>query len=263
MARAELRETATMLSRTLLVACSLLFAACTSAPPRVGYPARWTPSPSFDARRPAFVIIHHTSNDAIETALATLTNPAREVSAHYVIERDGTVYQLVDERQRAWHAGKSRWGADTDLNSSSIGIELDNNGAEPFAEPQIAALVALLADIQERYRIPAANFLGHGDIAPGRKVDPSALFPWKRLADRGFGLWCDAPVLDAPIAVDVALSLQALGYDVANADAAVRAFNRHFMAIEDDAQLSPQALAVLDCLVRKAREATPLRASGE
>jgi len=251
-----------MTARGLLLACGLLLASCASAPARVGFPARWVPSPSFDARRPTFVVIHHTSNDAIEPALATLTDPARQVSAHYVVERDGSVYQLVDERERAWHAGRSRWGSDTDLNSSSIGIELDNNGREPFPEPQVVALLALLTDVQGRYRIPATNFLGHGDIAPDRKVDPSALFPWKRLADRGFGLWCDAPTADAPFGGDGVLALQALGYDVANPDAAARAFNRHFMAIEDDATLSPQALATLDCLVRKARAVSPLPASG-
>lgn len=237
--------------RALLIAASLVLTACAPAIVRTSLPARWTPSPNFDARRPNLVVIHHTGNDAIEPALATLTNPAREVSAHYAIERDGTVYQLVDERMRAWHAGKSRWGADTDVNSSSIGIELDNNGHEPYAEPQVVALLALLADLQDRYHIPSANFVGHGDIAPGRKVDPSALFPWKRLADRGFGLWCDPGAFDPAVPVDVPLSLQALGYDVANADAAARAFNRHFMGIEDSPQLSPEAVGVLDCLVMR------------
>lgn len=239
--------------RALLLASLLLLTACAPAIVRTSVPSRWTPSPNFDARRPNLVVIHHTSNNAIEPALATLTNPAREVSAHYVVERDGTVYQLVDERQRAWHAGQSKWGADTDVNSSSIGIELDNNGREPYAEPQIAALLALLADLQERYRIPTANFVGHGDIAPGRKVDPSALFPWKRLADRGFGLWCDARPFDPRGTIDVLLSLQALGYDVANLEAAIRAFNRHFMAIEDSAELSSEALGALACLVQRAR----------
>ena len=234
------------------VAAAVLLAACAPAPVRTSLASRWTPSPNFDARRPDFVIIHHTSNGAIEPALATLTNPARQVSAHYVVERDGTLYQLVDERRRAWHAGDSRWGFDTDLNSASIGIELDNDGHEPYPEPQITALLALLGDLQARYRIPARNFLGHGDIAPTRKVDPGALFPWKRLADRGFGLWCDAGE-PPPQSLDVPLALQALGYDVADVEAAVRAFNRHFMGLEDSSALTTQAVGVLDCLVRKAR----------
>jgi N-acetylmuramoyl-L-alanine amidase len=226
--------------------------ACAPVPVRTALPVRWTPSPNFDARRPVLIVIHHTTNDAVEPALASLTSRAREVSAHFVIERDGTLYQLVDEERRAWHAGASRWGADTDINSSSIGIELDNNGREPYAEPQVVALMQLLGDLLSRYRMPAANVVGHGDVAPGRKVDPSALFPWKRLAQNGFGAWCDAPPAP-PGPVDVPLALQALGYDVANLDAAVRAFNRHFMALEDSAQVSPEGAAMLDCLVRAAR----------
>ena len=85
-------------------------------------------------------------------------------------------------------------GGPIDMNSASIGIELDNDGSEPYAESQIRALLALLADLKQRYEIPAANFLGHSDIAPGRKVDPGVEFPWRRLAERGFGLWCDRPL---------------------------------------------------------------------
>lgn len=241
----------------LAAACCILLAACAPAPVRTTLASRWTPSPNHDARRPNFVIIHHTSNNAVEPALATLTNPAREVSAHYLVERDGTVYQLVDERERAWHAGRSYWGSDTDVNSASIGIELDNNGHEPYAEPQIVSLLALLADLQARYKIPVPNFLGHGDVAVGRKVDPSALFPWKRLADRGFGLWCDPRPFEPLVPVNVPLSLQALGYDVADIDGAVRAFNRHFMGIEDSPTLTPEASGVLDCLVQQARRPRP------
>jgi N-acetylmuramoyl-L-alanine amidase len=143
------------------------------------------PSPNFDQRRPNFVILHQTTNATVDKALATLTDPARKVSAHYLIGRDGKSLQLVDESARAWHAGESRWGGMSDLNSASIGIELDNTGDEPFAEPQITALLALLAELRERYRIPAANVLAHGDVAPTRKVDPAATFPgaaWRRPA---------------------------------------------------------------------------------
>src|SRR5215831_7488647 len=119
------------MSRVLLLTliAALLLVACASAPERVGVPsAEWLPSPNFDDRRPVFVVIHHTSNDTVAQALSVLRDPAREVSAHYLVGRDGHVYQLVDERKRAWHAGVSRWGGDPDLNSSSIGIELDNDG---------------------------------------------------------------------------------------------------------------------------------------
>src|SRR2546430_169255 len=104
---------------------------------QAGVPLEQRPSPNFDARRPNYVIIHHTSDSGVEESLAVLTDAARQVSAHYLIGRDGTIFQLVDEQVRAWHAGESYWGGQRDLNSASIGIELDNNGREPFAEPQV------------------------------------------------------------------------------------------------------------------------------
>ena len=196
--------------RISLLALSLLLAACAPVPQRAGIPTTWQGSPNFNERKPNFVIIHHTSDDTVDQALRTLANPARSVSAHYLIGRDGTIIQLVDERARAWHVGESKWGADTDLNSASLGIELDNNGNEPFADPQISALLRLLADIKERYHIPAANFLGHADVAPKRKTDPSRYFPWKALADHGFGLWCDPPFAEPPLAFDATAALSAL-----------------------------------------------------
>lgn len=235
--------------RRLFPALVLAAAACAPIPPRFapGVPVHWIASPNFDLRRPQYVILHHTTNDTALQALATLTSPERMVSAHYLVGRDGTVYQLVDERHRAWHAGASRWGSDEDLNSASIGIELDNDGHEPYPEAQVQALLALLADIKTRHEIPRENFLGHGDVAPGRKVDPGALFPWKRLAERGFGMWCDETVAPAhEVTPDTLLAL--VGYDVSNLDAAIRAFNRHFMALEDEPALSPEGRAVLECL---------------
>lgn len=211
----------------------------------------WQPSPNFDQRRPNFVILHQTTNDNAATALATLTDPQRKVSAHYLIGRDGAIMQLVDEAARAWHAGESWWGGNTDLNSASIGIELDNTGDEVFAEAQIVALLALLDELRTRYRIPPANFLAHGDIAPARKVDPSRLFPWQRLASHGFGLWCEMPPPTAPSGFDALLGLQALGYDIAVPAAAQQAFRRHFTGSDDPAQLTPAEQALLHCLLRK------------
>jgi N-acetylmuramoyl-L-alanine amidase len=234
----------------------VLLAAGCAQPIRTSLPATWRPSPNFDERRPNLVVIHHTSDDTAAQALATLTSPAREVSAHYLVGRDGTIWQLVDERKRAWHAGASRWGADTDVNSSSIGIELDNDGYEPFPDAQVAALLALLADLKERWRIPTANFVGHGDVAPGRKVDPSAYFPWRTLAMHGFGLWCDAPPPDPPPQFDAILALQALGYDVSDPEAAMAAFNRHY-GEGDEPGLTDHARAVLSCLVERARQPAP------
>ncbi|MBI4740200.1 MAG: N-acetylmuramoyl-L-alanine amidase [Betaproteobacteria bacterium] len=227
-------------------------AACAPMPRGSTEGAIWYPSPNFDQRRPNFVILHHTTNDNAARALRTLSDPRREVSAHYLIGRDGTTYQLVDEISRAWHAGESWWGGVADLNSASLGIELDNTGDEEFGEAQIDALLVLLGRLRARYRIPAANILGHGDIAPTRKIDPSHRFPWNRLAAGGFGLWCDSSSPDpAPEGFDSTLALQALGYDVSSPDAARQAFRRHFAASDENGELSADELARLLCLVRK------------
>ena len=237
--------------RGLAVLLLAALAACTPLPPGQGRGSIWQPSPNFDQRRPNFVILHQTTNDNAAKALATLTDPERRVSAHYLIGRDGAVMQLVDETARAWHAGESWWGGMTDLNSASIGIELDNTGDEPFAEAQIVALLALLDELRTRYSIPAANYLAHGDVAPARKVDPSRLFPWQRLAAQGFGLWCEAPPPAAPAGFDAVLGLQALGYDIAAPAAARAAFRRHFAASDGDAELAPLEQALLFCLLQK------------
>jgi N-acetylmuramoyl-L-alanine amidase len=237
---------------TVVCALGLLAAGCTPLPAIQGHAgATWHPSPNFEARRPNFVILHQTTNSTIDKALSTLTNPQRKVSAHYLISREGDILQLVDERQRAWHAGQSWWGGTTDLNSASIGIELDNTGDEEFAEPQITALLRLLTDLRARHGIPAANILGHGDIAPGRKVDPSAYFPWARLAQHGFGLWCDQPPENAPPGFDPHLGLQALGYELRNAAGARSAFRRHFLASESDAELTAAEQGLLQCLLQQ------------
>jgi len=242
--------------RALLVVLPFLAAACAPAPQRAGVPSRWIGSPNADERRPAMVVIHHTGDDTAAQALRTLTDPSRAVSAHYLVERDGTIDQLVDERKRAWHAGISRWGGDTDVNSASIGIELDNDGEEPFPDRQIAALLALLADIKARDHIPAANFVGHADVAPQRKADPSRYFPWRTLAAYGFGLWCESPPPEPPPGFDATLALQALGYDVSDPGAAARAFLLHyFPEAPASGDLGPSAQAMLACLVEEARKA--------
>jgi N-acetylmuramoyl-L-alanine amidase len=216
-------------------------------------PAVERPSPNFGARRPNFVILHHTGDDTAEGSLRTLTTPRFQVSSHYLIARDGTLHYLVDELARAWHAGESFWGGTTDLNSASIGIELDNNGFEPFAEPMIETLLLLLADIKSRYKIPAANFLAHGDIIPGRKVDPSRYFPWKRLSDAGFGLWCEPPYFSAPTGASDALLLAALGYDISNLNATQAAFKRRYRGVDDETPLTEEDRALLQCLIERKR----------
>jgi len=241
----------TMLVRAGAALLILAVVACAPLPQRANVPVEQRPSPNFDERRPNFVILHHTSGDSAERALRTLTDLLRKVSAHYLIARDGTIYYLVDELARAWHAGESYWGGNRDLNSASIGIELDNNGEEPYAEPQIAALLALLADLTARWSIPAANVLGHGDVAPGRKVDPGALFPWRRLAAAGFGLWCDPPYDPPPAGLDDASLLAALGYDVSVPWSAVAAFKRHWAYGDATPELTEEQRGLVQCLLRK------------
>jgi len=147
------------------------------------------PSPNFGPRRgtdrPNMVIVHYTAMETAEAALDRLCDPGPEVSAHYLIAEDGRVFQLVDEAKRAWHAGAGSWGACRDINSQSLGIELANTSAEPFAEPQLAALDGLLAQLLKDWQISPAHVLGHSDIAPGRKIDPGPKFPWSRLAHLG------------------------------------------------------------------------------
>lgn len=249
----------------LVLLCAGLCACAPLSPQREAVPEWITPglsvqhrpSPNFDQRRPSYVVLHHTSNANAEEALRTLTARAPGVSAHYLIDRDGRLYYLVDERHRAWHAGESYWAGQRDLNSASIGIELDNDGCGPYAEPQITALLVLLADLKARYKLPGASFLGHGDIAPGRKVDPSALFPWKRLADHGFGLWCDPPYPAVPAGVDTALLLQAFGYNVWNLDAAAAAFKRRFAPDDPSPPMTEKDRSVLYCLVQQMQTLPP------
>lgn len=131
-----------------------------------------------------------------EAALARLRDPEAEVSSHWLIAEDGRIWRLVDEAMRAWHAGAGRWGAVTDVNSHSIGIELANagplDGFPPFPEPQMAALEGLLDAISERWPIRAERVIGHSDMAPGRKADPGAKFDWRRLARGGRAVWVEA-----------------------------------------------------------------------
>jgi N-acetylmuramoyl-L-alanine amidase len=231
-----------------MLACAL--AACAPPPQRAGIPTEWQPSPNFNERRPDHVVIHYTGADHAADALRILSSARPRVSAHYLVVRDGTIIQLVDERARAWHAGASRWGSSIDINSSSIGIELDNNGREPYPQAQIDALLALLADLRQRYALPAANFLGHSDVAPRRKVDPGPLFPWRTLAAAGFGLWCEPPYPEPPPGFDATAGLRVLGYDTRDPAAAWSAFRLRYRPTE--LPLAPDELdrALVHCLAR-------------
>ena len=144
-----------------------------------------TPSPNFGPRKggavPTLIVIHYTAMDTAEAALERLCDPQYEVSAHYLISAQGAVHQLVSEDMRAWHAGAGQWGEITDVNSHSIGIELDNRGDHPYAHPQVETLCALLPGIMKRWNITFENIIGHSDCAPGRKIAPGPRFDWLRL----------------------------------------------------------------------------------
>jgi len=196
--------------------------------------AEWHGSKNFDERRPRLIVVHDTEMESFELALKVLTDPEREarVSAHYLIGEDGRIVQLVSERARAWQAGRSRWGGVPDVNSVSIGIELDNDGFEPFREPQVLSLLWLLDDICTRYDLERSQLVGHADIAPDRKADPSLYFPWARLAAAGFGRWPRDVRLSPPPGFDAIAALRALGYDTHEPKWAIRAFHRRYRTLE-------------------------------
>jgi N-acetylmuramoyl-L-alanine amidase len=184
---------------------------------------------NFNLRKPNFVILHHTAQNSCEETLATFTTVKSQVSAHYLICKNGTVHHMLNDYFRAWQAGLSKWGNATDINSLSIGIEIDNDGFEPFTEPQINSLLLLLDRLKKAYNIPAANFIGHADIAPGRKVDPNKYFPWQKLAESGFGLWYDTTGVQLPANFDAMQALRIIGYDIMKPEAAIQSFKLHFV----------------------------------
>ena len=212
----------------------------------------WVGTTNFSMRRPNFVVIHHTAQNSCEQTLQTFTLPRTQVSAHYVICKDGTVHHMLNDYLRAWHAGNSRWGNLTDVNSSSIGIEIDNNGFEPFTEQQISSLLSLLTLLKKAHSIPAANFIGHADIAPTRKNDPNVTFPWKKLADNGFGLWYgDTSKIIVPQNFSSLQALRIIGYDIRDSSAAIEAFKRHFEMQDNSKTINEADKKILFDLSRK------------
>lgn len=173
---------------------------------------RWHASPNHGPRRnaltPSIVVIHYTAMQTAEAAIKRLCNPSFEVSAHYLISKTGEVVQMVAEEYRAWHAGAGEWRGQDDINSRSIGIELDNTGAEPFPEPQMGALEQLLRDIRNRWQIDPLNIIGHSDMAPGRKKDPGPRFDWSRLARQGLA----GPTKPAPPLPEFTETARAAGF---------------------------------------------------
>ncbi len=234
------------LARCLLTLMLLaLMAGCSHAPPRNPL-ATWVPSPNHDIRRPVLIVLHYTNQHSVQQSLDTLrtANSGGQVSAHYLVGSDGHIYQLVADTLRAWHAGPGHWGTITDVNSASIGIELDNDGSTPFAAPQITSLLRLLEDLTTRLRIPRTQIVGHQDFAPARKPDPGPLFPWKQLADAGFGRWPQGALVDPPAGFDPWMALALIGYPLDDRAATVRTFHNHFRGMSGDA-LDAQDLRIL------------------
>ena len=184
------------------------------------------PSPNFGdrrGRRVELVVLHYTAMPGCAEALERLCDPAAEVSAHYLIDTDGTVLSLVDEGARAWHAGAGEWRGEGDVNSRSIGVELANPGDHPFAEPQMRALERVLAGILDRHGLAPRAVIGHSDMAPGRKGDPGRRFDWRRLADEGLSVWPEAGEPG-----DFAADLKAFGYPEAAPETLLTAFRLRF-----------------------------------
>jgi N-acetylmuramoyl-L-alanine amidase len=231
------------------------------------------PSPNHGARaagKPVdILLLHYTGMISEEGALAWLTDPRSEVSAHYLVGEDGRIVQMVDEAHRAWHAGASFWAGESDINSRSIGIEIANPGHEfgyrGFPPVQVAAVVALCLDVLSRHAIPPQRVLAHSDVAPLRKEDPGELFPWGELAAAGIGHWVMPEVVvagpslrlgDSGEAVaDLKQRFRAYGYGLgAESDfdeetaAVVRAFQRHFRPALVDGIADVSTAATLDKL---------------
>lgn len=218
---------------------------------------RELPSPNWNERLlpVSMAVLHYTGMRTAEEALERMRDPSAEVSAHYMIDEDGTVTRLVDEDKRAWHAGKGYWRGIKDVNSASIGIELVNPGHEwgyrPFTEAQMTSLLPLLADIVKRHDIPRANVVGHSDIAPARKDDPGELFEWERLAKFRLALPVPSITLGAPFPNDGAflLGLERFGYDISDGRAAVKAFQRRWRPSRIDGEIDGECGAILFALL--------------
>jgi len=194
------------------------------------------PSENFNERAGGkidMLILHYTATKDAEQAIEFMTCPKRSVSAHYLIKEDGSIIQMVDEEKRAWHAGVSYWQGERDINSRSIGIEIQNRGHEagcpPYPAAQIRAVIALCRDILARRAIPPEHVLGHSDVAPDRKIDPGEHFPWKKLAGKGIGRWPKGTPPKGLKGEDLDKLLLKMGYspDV-TADERRRAFFMHF-----------------------------------
>lgn len=216
------------------------------------------PSPNFDVRAlpVTMAVLHYTGMADAAAAIDWLINPAAKVSAHYVVAEDGQVFALVDEADRAWHAGRSWWRGITDINSASVGIEIVNPGHEfgyrPFPVQQMDAVEALLSGIVARHGIAPAMVVGHSDIAPARKDDPGELFDWPRLARAGLAL-AVPPLGEDPRWTDAGfvMALTRFGYDTTDARAATVAFQRRFRPRDWSGIIDAECRQILYALLRQ------------
>ncbi|MEP6340706.1 N-acetylmuramoyl-L-alanine amidase [Parasphingorhabdus sp.] len=213
----------------------------------------WTPSPNFDQRKlpVTILVMHYTGMKDAASAINWLANPDAKVSAHYVVTEDGQIVQMVNEENRAWHAGRGYWRGIEDVNSASIGIEIVNPGHEwgyvPFPEEQMDSVTRLASEIVGRHNIAKSNIIGHSDLAPARKQDPGELFDWGRLARHGLALERPTKNLFDPIWTDggFMLALERFGYDITAKKDAVVAFQRRFRQENIDGIIDGETRAIL------------------
>lgn len=253
-----------------------------SARPDTPLVSSWVASPNHEPRRNAravdLILLHYTACPSAADALTILTDPASKVSSHYLIDEDGAVTQMVAESQRAWHAGLAHWAGESDINSCSIGIEIQNEGpgcAVPhFPEAQMQAVIALCADIVARHRVPADRVLAHSDVAPARKQDPGEHFDWARLHAAGIGLWTNpepvsdrgdilAPGHEGEAVEELHRDLKTLGYGLnayasytQETETVVRAFQRHWRAARVDGLADYSTRTTLKAILTKKKKLT-------
>ena len=249
-----------------------------SAAPDSPLASLWCPSPNHEpragGRRPDMILLHYTGMKSAEAALDWLTREESRVSAHYLVDEEGRTTQMVAEAERAWHAGRSHWAGETDINSCSIGIEIHNPGHElgytDFPEAQMATVVALCLDIAVRRQVPRQRVLAHSDVAPARKADPGERFDWARLARAGLGLWVEPAPLEGdaglgpgdagPAVSRLHEQLKEIGYGVELTDTydlatelTVTAFQRHFRPARVDGRADRSVLRTLERLLEESR----------
>lgn len=225
--------------------------------------------------KPSLLILHYTGMASAAKAIDWLAREESGVSCHYVIDTDGTITQLVPECERAWHAGVSFWRGETDVNSRSIGIEIQNPGHEhgypDFPVPQLDAVIALAKDIVQRHGIAPDGVLAHSDVAPGRKIDPGEKFDWAYLAKAGVGFWvrpvdiCDEDVGLGPGDQDARVEraqrlLAEYGYNVPingevdeQTTKVLQAFQLHFRPARVDGRLDHSTELTLERLIKRVR----------